>query len=342
MLLKLSRKFAASPAGQAVAMTEIKNPDDALQHPTPAPLRPRSAHAPTLRPPYSAPLRPSTRAAPAAAAAATGALPNTVIIGAMKCGTTSLHSYLDCHPSISMSRRKETNFFVHHQNWSKGLGWYRSHFTEDKPVIGESSPNYARYPVFPGVPERMHMVIPNAKLIFCVRDPVKRMVSHYIHSYSLGRENRPIEEAFRQRENNPYLLCSSYYYQLEQYLRYFDHRQIKLVVLEELHRDPLATLQEVFGFLGVDPSYEDSRFAHASQKMPAAASRRRNPLKSWMVRRKLRGVYWTERNLPWLFGPPLAKPELSRELRSELIEKLAPDVEALRAFSGLELESWTL
>lgn len=342
MTLKLNRKFVASSSGQAVPMTEIKNPDDALHPPTPAPLRPRSAHAPTLRPPYAAPLRPSTRTSPAPAAATTGALPNTVIIGAMKCGTTSLHTYLDCHPSISMSERKETNFFVHHKNWSKGLGWYRSHFTEDKPVIGESSPNYTRYPVFPGVPERMHRVIPNAKLIFCVRDPIKRMVSHYVHSYSLGRENRPIEEAFRQRENNPYLLCSAYYYQLEQYLQFFDHSQIKLVVLEDLHRDPLPTLQDVFGFLGVDPSYEDSRFTRASQKMPAAASRRRSPLKTWMVKRGVRGVYWTERHLPWLFGLPLAKPTLSAELRCELQEKLAPDVEALRAFSGLKLESWTL
>lgn len=345
MTLRIGRrKFTASSTGQAMSMTEIKRPDNTSQPPAPAPLRSRSsAQAQAIRAPYLAPpLRPSYRPAPSVAAEAVGALPNTIIIGAMKCGTTSLHDYLSYHPSISMSRRKETNFFVHHQNWSKGLGWYRSHFPEANEVVGESSPNYARFPVFPGVPERMHMVVPGAKLILCVRDPIKRMVSHYIHSYSLGRENRSVEEAFRQRENNPYLLCSRYYYQLEQYLHYFDPSQIKLVVLEELYKNPEGTLQDVFGFLGVDPTYQDSRFASASKKMPAARTRRRSPLKSWMVRRNIKGFYWLERNLPWVYGPPIATPKLSPELRAELGERLGEDVAALRAFSGLKLEGWTL
>jgi len=217
----------------------------------------------------------------------------------------------------------------------------RSGTPEANAVVGESSPNYARHPVFPGVPERMHMVVPGAKLIFCVRDPIKRMVSHYVHSYSLGRENRPLEVAFRQRENNPYLLCSSYFYQLEQYLRFYDPGQIKLVVLEDLHKDPEGTLADVFGFLGVDPTYRDPRFLSASKKMPAAGTRRRSPLKSWMVRENIKGFYWLERNVPWIFGRPIPAPKLREELREELREKLEPDVAALRDFSGLTLD-WKL
>ena len=335
------RKLVASRAGHSVGMTENRRTDDAVQ--LPAPRRPRlSTSAQAVRVPYYGPSqRPSYRYPRTTTVAAPGALPNTIIIGAMKCGTTSLHDYLSYHPSISMSRRKETNFFVHHQNWSKGLGWYRSHFPEAKAVVGESSPNYARYPVFPGVAERMHRVVPDAKLIMCVRDPIKRMVSHYIHSYSLGRENRPLETAFRQRENNPYLLCSSYFYQLEQYLRFYDPEQIKLVVLEELDQNPAAALTEVFGFLGVDPSYHDERFLSASKKMPAASTRRRSPLKSWIIRKRIKGFYWLERNTPWVFGRPIPKPELSAELREELRERLAPDVAALRDFSAA-VPDWKL
>ncbi len=336
------RKSLASRFEPGMGMTETKRTDGAAQPSAPLRPRPGNAPAPALRAPhYGPPLRPGYRPLRTAAVNAVGPLPNTIIIGAMKCGTTSLHDYLSYHPSISMSRRKETNFFVHHQNWSRGLGWYRSHFSEANAVVGESSPNYARYPVYPGVPERMHRVVPDAKLILCVRDPIKRMVSHYVHSYSLGRENRPLEVAFRQRENNPYLLCSSYFYQLEQYLRFYDADQIKLVVLEDLNRDPLGTLTEVFSFLDVDPTYQDARFLSASKKMPAAATRRRSPLKSWMIRRRIKGFYWLERNAPWVYGRPIPTPELSTGLREELRERLTPDVAALRDFDAAAPE-WRL
>jgi hypothetical protein len=301
MLLKSSRKFAASPVGQAVSMTEIKNPDDALQHPTPAPLRPRSAHAPTLRPPYSAPLRPSTRAAPAAAAA-TGALPNTVIIGAMKCGTTSLHTYLDCHPSISMSRRKETNFFVHHQNWSKGLGWYRSHFTEDKPVIGESSPNYARYPVFPGVPERMHMVVPTPSLSSACATPS----SAWCRTTSTRTRSDAKTAPPKRRSDSartipicsaaPTTISSSSTCAISTPGRSnwwcsrtcTATRWRRFRACSAFWRRPQLRGQPLYPRLA-----EDARRRLAPPQ----------PAQKLDGQKKVRGVYWTERNLPWLFGP---------------------------------------
>jgi hypothetical protein len=309
-----------------------------------SPLRPPSTPQPVrnlvTRPYPSRPTRPYQPEA--ARAEAVGTLPNLIIIGAMKCGTTSLHEYLDCHPEISMSRRKETNFFVAEHNWSKGLTWYRSHFPDRKRIVGESSPNYTRFPLYAGVPERMHALLPGAKLLYCVRDPIKRMVSHYVHSYSLGREHRPFTEAMLERENNRYLLSSLYHFQLEQYRRFYGPDQIKVVALEDLYRDPLSTLQDVFAFLGVDPTYQDPRFTEASATMPAAATRRRSPLKNWMVARKLRGVYWLERNAPWVFGPPIKTPQVTPALRAELTAMLQEDVQALRALTGLSLKAWSL
>lgn len=266
-------------------------------------------------------------------------LPNLIVIGAMKSATTSLHEYLGYHPDIFMSRRKELNFFVEHQEWSKGLAWYESFFSEAAKVRGESSPNYTRYPLFPGVAKRMHEVVPDAKLIYCMRDPVKRFVSHYLHSYSLGKENRKLGEVIADPES-PYLLCSRYYLQLTQFLEVYPAASIKVVVLEELQRNPHAVLRELFSFLEVDTSYEDPHFATASRKMPSVAKRRRSPLKSLMVRRKLRGVYWTERNVPWLFGPPLRSPALSPDDKQTLIDALVEDTEKLRRFTGYELASW--
>jgi hypothetical protein len=268
-------------------------------------------------------------------------LPNLIIIGAMKSGTTSLHEYLSYHPDIFMSKRKELNFFVAHREWNRGLTWYESHFPEATKVRGESSPNYTRHPLFPGVPERMHSVIPEAKLIYCVRDPVKRFVSHYLHSYSLGREHRSLEQVVTDLDGSPYLLCSLYAYQLEQYLEVYPASQVKVVVLEELQRRPQETLRDLFSFLEVDPGYEDPRFTTPSRMMPSVAMRRRNPLKSWMVRHKLRGVYWVERNMPWLFGFPMPQPNLGDKLRQVLVDALAEDIEKLKGLTGYELAAWS-
>lgn len=326
-------------------MTEIRRDRTDAYSPTidvhPRVSRTSSVIQPHL-PPFAPPLQPRYRPAEALTDDAVGATPNTLIIGAMKCGTTSLHEYLSYHPDISMSAQKETNFFVQEQNWSKGLGWYRQNFKPGAKVIGESSPNYARFPIYSGVPERIKLIVPGAKLILCVRDPIKRMLSHYVHSYSVGRENRSLEEALRDERHNPYLLCSQYQYQLEQYLPYFSPAQIKVVVLEDLETKPQETLQSVFEFLDVDSGYTDERFKRASRTMPPAETRRRSPLKSWMVRHRLRGFYWLERNTPWIFGRPISKPKLTPELHAELTEKLAPDVAALRAFSGHDLATWKL
>src|SRR5919106_4193832 len=100
-----------------------------------------------------------------------GALPTFVIIGAQKCGTTALHSYLSRHPEVSMSRPKELDFFVEGANWEKGVDWYRSRFDGAAKARGESSPNYTAHPMLAGVPERMAELVPDAKLIFMVRDP---------------------------------------------------------------------------------------------------------------------------------------------------------------------------
>src|SRR5688572_16712902 len=96
-------------------------------------------------------------------------LPNLVVIGGAKTGTTSLHAYLALHPEIFMSRVKEIRFFTHH--YEEGAAWYAAHFRKgcDHAVRGEASPQYTAHPRLAGVPERMHTLIPDAKLIYVVR-----------------------------------------------------------------------------------------------------------------------------------------------------------------------------
>lgn len=122
-------------------------------------------------------------------------LPTFVVIGAMKAGTVSLRHYLDEHPDVFVARGgtfSEPNFFVAEDNWSRGRGWYESLFdgAGQAAAVGECSPSYTWAHVYAGIPERMAQVIPAARLVYVVRDPIARMQSMYLHQVSAGRERR--------------------------------------------------------------------------------------------------------------------------------------------------------
>lgn len=124
-------------------------------------------------------------------------LPNFIIIGAMKCGTTSLHFYLNQHPQIFMSQKKELNFFSRY--WDFGVDWYSSKFpNKENMICGEASPSYSKFQVWPNVPQRIHAIIPHAKIIYLVRNPIERIRSQYVHFYSSDKENRSLELAIKE------------------------------------------------------------------------------------------------------------------------------------------------
>ena len=100
-----------------------------------------------------------------------------------------------------MSKQKELDFFVDQLNWRKGIDWYESQFTGTAKIHGESSPSYAMYPNFLDVPERMHSVVPDAKLIYIVRDPIERIVSHYLHQWYDKRQGNSFFDVLNDLEN---------------------------------------------------------------------------------------------------------------------------------------------
>lgn len=190
-------------------------------------------------------------------------LPNLIIIGAMKCGTSSLHYYLSQHPDICMSERKELDFFLGREHWHKGLAWYESHFQGDAKVYGEASPNYTKRHVTPGVPERIHTVIPHTKLIYIFRDPVDRCVSQYVHGRAKSRIHAALSEIFADLDNpkaRGIIETSRYYAQLEPYLERFSRSQLLTVAHEELLLRRRETLRQVFRFLHVDEKFDSPHF----------------------------------------------------------------------------------
>ncbi len=188
---------------------------------------------------------------------AKGRLPDFIIIGAAKSGTTSLWHYLSNHPDIFMSHPKEPCYFDEDATWSRGIEWYCSLFAEaqEHHVCGEASTNYTRWPQVKGVPEKIYSMLPGVKLIYVMRNPVDRAFSHYVHRWTKEmRRGLPFSQSFLEYCNSDRMCIDSsmYYMQLEQYLQFFSKEQILPVVFEELLSDPRSNLSRVSSFLGVD------------------------------------------------------------------------------------------
>jgi Sulfotransferase domain len=272
------------------------------------------------------------------------ALPNLIIIGAMKCGTSSMHSYLDAHPEISMSRQKELNFFSFDRHWQRGEDWYGRHFASTAAIRGESSPSYSKFPKVPHVPGRMKALIPSARFIYLVRDPVARIVSHYMHLRDSGKEKRSLDEALSQFEGNQYIDCSRYHMQLQQYLDHFSQSQILVVSAEEMKENRRETLRNVFRFLNVDESVRSPRHDAIYHPSKPHGFVRRTVERSWLGR-KIRPyvprsiVYWAATHGPNERAVP---PSLDPGLREALSDYLREDVERLRSQVGRDFAQWSI
>jgi hypothetical protein len=265
-------------------------------------------------------------------------LPNLIIIGAGKAGTTALHHYLGLHPEIFMSRQKELQLFQR-DDWRERLSWYEGQFPVDAPVRGEGSPVYTLYPFCPHVPERMSQLVPEAKLIYLVRDPVERFIAHYVEHYSLGFERRPFEQvAADLRPENQVLAGSRYATQLEQYLEAFPTTQMLVVDQEGLRTRRRETLTEVFGFLGVDPGFWSPQFEELHNERKRV---RYNDFARWLYRR---GLFEPARRLlpRRVLGPSIKRPVLEGNLRAGVIADLVGEAARFRKLTGLPFESWSV
>lgn len=269
---------------------------------------------------------------------ANGSLPNLVIIGAQKCGTTALHSYLARHPHIAMSTPKELDFFIEGRNWERGGDWYRERFDPEAPVRGESSPNYTADPYLPGVAERMASMIPDAKLIYMVRDPVERTRANWIHTYSNRVEDRPLHEAVLDPKAE-YLARSRYHHQLSKFLEHYPMEQILVIEQDELLKERRPTLRKVWRFLDVKENVWRNSFR---KKRLKSAERRRKTRLGYVVSNQVPHSTWRRVRGRWPFTRPFAQTEMDGDLRAELEGLLREDAERFRALTGRRFETWSV
>ncbi len=202
--------------------------------------------------------------------------PSFLIIGAMKCGTTSLFQLISQHPQCLMTFEKEHQFFQFPHLLDQ---WYLEHFprisSSRNYITGDASPGYYIFDIV----ERVKTLLPNIKILFIQRDPAERAISHILHNRRVGLtddspkivtsridelqneiESNPtyaeqiiLDITYRKRKHNNFLAIGCYELLLRRWKRHFSQDQLKILHLEDLHTSPQETMNGVFEFLGLEP-----------------------------------------------------------------------------------------
>ena len=280
-----------------------------------------------------------------------GRLPNFLVIGAMKAGTGSLALYLRSHPDIYMPARKELWFFNDPSNPIKDLDWYRRQFADagGERAVGEATPTYAAYPLWQGVSERVAKVLPEARLIYLIREPVARIRSHYVMMLRSGRQVLPLDEAI---ERDPrFIQQSQYAMQIERYLRFFPRESILLILSEDLRTKRKETMARIFSFLEVDPDWEHRVF---NRELNTTVGENERNLNAW-IRRKMARNNDMEQIPTYRMMMRLGKAVINRartralrraeivvspETRELIHSRLRADVNELRRLMPPDFDGW--
>ncbi|NEQ51993.1 MAG: sulfotransferase [Leptolyngbya sp. SIO3F4] len=298
-------------------------------------------------------------------------LSDFLLIGAPKCGTTSLHTYLNQHPQLFMSAVKEPHFFAFehgfpnfngpgdaqaplNQNSITQLSEYIQLFgdAEDGMLRGESSTMYL---YLENVPQCIKAHNPNMKLIAILRNPIERAFSHFLHMRREGREQLESFEGALKLEPQRiaegwapawhYKSVSSYSKQIERYFQLFGRENLRIYLYEDWRDNPMATLRDMFTFLGVDNTFQPNMGKKQNVSF--------KPKNMWMykfltqpnhLKKILKGL------LPAAVRKPLATraykqnidqpPVLTSSMRQKLMPDFEPDILKLQSLLNRDLKVW--
>ncbi len=298
-------------------------------------------------------------------------LPDFIIIGAAKSGTTSLYHYLSQHPEIFMSVEKELHYFISESefklqggNWHRGLDWYKDQFKNatESQLCGEASVTYTYSDWAEMSASRMHHLLPHVKLIYIMRDPMKRVYSDYLYqlyrqkippSLSLNsildqgfvNDSKPVSKYFK------WMVQSSLYSeQLTSFVKRFGIENIYLMTFESLIADTKGSVKKLFSFLGVDDNFAPPNIEQVYNATDSMKFQRKSPIsylkqipfvleilskipsqhKEWY--RKLIHYRLNDRRLS----------EISSTNQKRLLELFQMDIEKLTTLSGVKFLNWNL
>ncbi len=267
-------------------------------------------------------------------------LPDFVVVGAMKAATTTLKNHLIAHPDVHMAS-DEIHFFNNDANFERGLTWYSKHFETTEPVAirGEKTPGYH---CGTQVPERMAACIPLAKLVWVLRDPIRRATSHYWYAMSRGWEFRSMKKVFegdlQHLEKDvfrQFVRRGDYAAQISNFLEFFPRQQQGFFFFEHLVKDPNRVLDDLCEFLEVPSIVGLARPNHTTNRtngIPILPHAQWLAHRTGLLQRPLVGKIIKRLNTRRLKRYPPAP----RELVEQLQDFYAPRVRRLLEIIGLE------
>ncbi len=268
-------------------------------------------------------------------------LPNFLVIGAPRSGTTWIDENLRFHPDVYMpSARKELHFFD--REYEKGFSYYESHFDRwaGQKAIGEATPDYLHGAYTSNdIPALIKHHLPNVKLIACLRNPVERVYSRFWNSKAKYDENANLTFEEKLREKPEFVQEGHYYDQLVRFYDLFPFENICVLLYDDLRRDPATFMSRIYGFIGVDPTVRTGfEAAHIN-----AASGKRNLARSrtlWYASRILSrmNLHSAATRLAGLNSKPI--PPMREETRRWLIEIYRPGNEKLGSLIGRDVSAW--
>jgi hypothetical protein len=277
------------------------------------------------------------------------AVPNFLIIGDVKAGSTSLWYYLRQHPEVCMPDEKELRYFAYdeqnpyhvraHSSRVKTYSEYLRHFEKcgNAKAVGEASPNYLRSP---GAANRIKAKLPGVRLIVCLRNPADRLYSTYLMNYREGYTKKPFDEELFGRDA-AFIKAQFYFLDLKRYFDRFAHNQIKIVLFDDLRKDAGSVVKYLYEFLDVDKSFAPSLAVQNEGGIPKSLL--------WYK------IFVRGKSLIGRFGaPPAALRQLSKiierrslrktpldpHIRRKILEVCEEDIRATQDLIGRDLSAW--
>jgi len=275
--------------------------------------------------------------------------PEIFIIGAPKCGTTSLAKLLETHPEITLSDPKETDYLT--RNYPKGIHWYQSRFavSDETRFLIDASTSYSAFTeqqIGSNTAKRLFEFNPAAKIIYVVRDPIQRAWSSYWHSVRAGEEKRDFIEVMAI-ENCFHIIAGKFYACLVNYQKYFDKKNICIISFTELVKDPDKATMKVLEFIGADTKQyrkpkSDNQHKNISFQWNSSAGWL---IKIFGVRRIKKIIQLTKRIVPVFLFEALKKivskpiPKIKHEDACSLLSFYEDDAENFYTETGVDVRT---
>ncbi len=265
---------------------------------------------------------------------------NFIIIGAQKCGTTSLAELLSSHPAISFSKIKEPAFF-NKRDWKEHLKEYHTLYENlDSKCAGEASTMYSFYPEFLECAKNIHAYNPEMKLIYLIKDPIKRIESHFAHRKVRGRENQNIEDAVIKNPN--YINTSKYYEQISRYREFFPDSQIKIILFENLIEHFQSEMKAICNFLEISSAVFNSKNELPNKNKSVGAlyltDKGRRIMNSSLVQIL---PYRIKKRIKTMYSSSIeSKDLLPINIKAKVQSELLSDIEKMEEYIGKDLSAW--